>query len=231
MAQAEPHFALMRALDDIDPPRTEPAAEFRLDGWRRARWLSAYATPCDLPLLEVAAQIKARDFSPVEATERRWNGSPPWTQHSTPSSPFLASRRWRRRAAAETEIAGGGYRGPLHGIPLSVKDLFATKGIRTTASSRVLAEHVPDDDATVVTRLREAGAVIIGKTNMLEFAYAAVHPDFGPTPNPWDLTPLLVRFEQRLRRRRRRRYGIRLDRLRHRAARSGSRRPTAASSG
>ena len=81
----------------------------------------------------------------------------------------------------------GHYRGPLHGIPVSIKDLFATNGIRTTAGSRVLASHVPDYDATVVERLRAAGAIVVGKTNMLEFAYAAVHPDYGPTPNPWDL--------------------------------------------
>ena len=87
---------------------------------------------------------------------------------------------------AEREILAGRYRGLLHGIPVSVKDLFATKGIRTTASSRVLADHVPHYDATVVERLRAAGAIVVGKTNMLEFAYAAVHPDYGPTPNPWD---------------------------------------------
>ncbi len=77
---------------------------------------------------------------------------------------------------AEREILAGRYRGPLHGVPVSIKDLFATKGIRTTAGSRVLANHVPDHDATVVERLRTAGAIIVGKTNMLEFAYAACTP-------------------------------------------------------
>jgi aspartyl-tRNA(Asn)/glutamyl-tRNA(Gln) amidotransferase subunit A len=88
---------------------------------------------------------------------------------------------------AERQILAGHYHGPLHGVPVSIKDLFATAGVRTTAGSRVLANHIPDHDATVVERLRTAGAIVVGKTNMLEFAYAAVHPDYGPTPNPWDL--------------------------------------------
>ncbi len=89
---------------------------------------------------------------------------------------------------AEREIAAGHYRGPLHGVPISVKDLYWTRGIRTTAGARVLTDFVPADDAAVVERLHQAGAIVIAKANMLEFAYAAVHPDFGPTKNPWNLT-------------------------------------------
>jgi aspartyl-tRNA(Asn)/glutamyl-tRNA(Gln) amidotransferase subunit A len=141
----------------------------------------------DQPLVEVAALIERRQLSPVEATEaalRRIGALEPTLNAFVT---VLAEQAIVDARAAEAEIAAGSYRGPLHGVPISVKDLFATAGIRTTASSRVLADHVPDEDATVVRRLREAGAVLIGKTNMLEFAYAAVHPDFGPTPNPWDL--------------------------------------------
>ena len=107
---------------------------------------------------------------------------------------------------------------------------FSTKGIRTTAGSRVLADHVPDQDATVVERLRGGGAVLVGKTNMLEFAYAAVHADYGPTPNPWDLTRSSSGSSS----------GSAVAvapgwatarSARIRAARSGCRRPTAASSG
>ncbi|HEX3722255.1 MAG TPA: amidase, partial [Nitrolancea sp.] len=82
----------------------------------------------------------------------------------------------------------GTYRGPLHGIPLSIKDLFWTKGIRTTSGSRALKDFVPVENAAIVDRLAAAGSIVLGKTNMLEFAYASVHPDFGPTRNPWDLT-------------------------------------------
>lgn len=80
-----------------------------------------------------------------------------------------------------------GERGPLLGVPIALKDLFNTAGIRTTAGARILASNVPDQDATVVRKLREAGAVILGKTNMMEFAYGYPHPDYGETCNPWSL--------------------------------------------
>lgn len=86
---------------------------------------------------------------------------------------------------AEREIRTGLYRGPLHGIPIAVKDLIAVKGIRTTAGSRVLAEHISHEDAMVVEQLRRAGAIIIGKTNTFEFAYGPYAP---PTRNPWART-------------------------------------------
>jgi aspartyl-tRNA(Asn)/glutamyl-tRNA(Gln) amidotransferase subunit A len=81
-----------------------------------------------------------------------------------------------------------GRRGPLHGLPVAVKDLFATKGVRTTGGSKVLADWVPRFDATVVERLRAAGAVLLGKLNMHEFAYGTTtnNPHYGPTRNPWD---------------------------------------------
>ena len=91
---------------------------------------------------------------------------------------------------AEREIIAGRYRGALHGIPIAVKDLFATVGIRTTAGSRILRDWVPDRDATVVRRLRESGAVLLGKLGMHEFAYgiSSVNPHFGDVHNPWDPT-------------------------------------------
>lgn len=95
-------------------------------------------------------------------------------------------------AEAEHEIAAGRYRGTLHGIPVAVKDLFATKGIRTTAGSRILKDWIPDDDATVVRKLREAGAVLLGKLGLHEFAYgiSSVNPHFGDVRNPWDTTKI-----------------------------------------
>jgi aspartyl-tRNA(Asn)/glutamyl-tRNA(Gln) amidotransferase subunit A len=93
---------------------------------------------------------------------------------------------------AEREIAGGRYRGPLHGIPVGVKDLFATYGIRTTAGSRILATWIPDHDATVVRKLRDAGAVLLGKLGLHEFAYgiSSVNPHYGDVRNPWDTTKM-----------------------------------------
>jgi aspartyl-tRNA(Asn)/glutamyl-tRNA(Gln) amidotransferase subunit A len=90
----------------------------------------------------------------------------------------------------EHESARGDLRSPLHGIPVAVKDLYWTKGIRTTAGSLLHAEFIPDEDAAVVERLRAAGAVIVGKTNLVEFGYSPCdeyHDRYGPTRNPWDL--------------------------------------------
>jgi aspartyl-tRNA(Asn)/glutamyl-tRNA(Gln) amidotransferase subunit A len=86
---------------------------------------------------------------------------------------------------AEREIRTGLYRSQLHGIPIAIKDLIAVKGVRTTASSQVLANHVSREDAAVVEYLRSSGAIIIGKTNTYEFAYGPYAP---PTRNPWDHT-------------------------------------------
>src|SRR5439155_16653276 len=85
---------------------------------------------------------------------------------------------------AENEQRTGLFRSPLHGIPIAIKDLIAVKNVRMTAGSKVLAEYVPQEDATVVEQLRRAGAVIVGKTNTHEFAYGTYTP---PTRNPWNL--------------------------------------------
>ncbi len=90
-------------------------------------------------------------------------------------------------ARADRELADGRNRGPLHGIPIAIKDLCATKGIRTTAGSKLYEHWVPDYDATVVRRLRDAGAVMLGKTGMHELAYGTTSDNafFGAVRNPW----------------------------------------------
>jgi aspartyl-tRNA(Asn)/glutamyl-tRNA(Gln) amidotransferase subunit A len=90
---------------------------------------------------------------------------------------------------AEQEIRGGHYRGPLHGIPIAHKDLFYTRGVRTTAGSKILADFAPDFDGTVVDRLRTAGTVLLGKLNMHELAAGGTsdNPHYGPVHNPWDV--------------------------------------------
>ncbi len=139
-------------------------------------------------LFDTSSAIARRELSPVEAVEaalRRIEAlNPVLNAYIT----VLADEAMLDAQTAEHEIAAGRHRDPLHGIPVSVKDLFTTRGVRTTAGSRVLADSVPTEDAGLVQRLREAGAVIVAKANTLEFAYAAVHPDYGPTKNPWDLT-------------------------------------------
>ena len=94
-----------------------------------------------------------------------------------------------RARQAETELSAGRDRGPLHGIPIAVKDLFAMRGVRTTAGSKIFENLVPDFNSAVVERLEAAGAVILGKLNMHELAYgiSSANPHYGAVRNPWDL--------------------------------------------
>jgi aspartyl-tRNA(Asn)/glutamyl-tRNA(Gln) amidotransferase subunit A len=89
---------------------------------------------------------------------------------------------------ADRELGDGRDRGPLHGIPVAVKDLFDTRGTRTTCGSRLFESRVPEHDAAAVTRLREAGAVMLGKTGLHELAYghSSINPYFGAVRNPWN---------------------------------------------
>lgn len=140
----------------------------------------------DLPTLSATAErIARRQISPVEVTAATLELL---ARHEPTLNAFITTLPAEALAAArvaEGEIMRGHYRGPLHGIPLSLKDLLRTQGVRTTAGSRILADYIPDRDAAVVSKLAAAGAVVIGKTNMLEFAYGEVAPDFGPSRNPW----------------------------------------------
>jgi aspartyl-tRNA(Asn)/glutamyl-tRNA(Gln) amidotransferase subunit A len=95
--------------------------------------------------------------------------------------PALASAR-----QAEADLCAGLERGPLQGVPVSLKDLIDTAGVRTTCASPIRRDYVPQQSATIARRLEAAGAVLVGKCNLLEFAYGIVHPDFGQCNNPWD---------------------------------------------
>ncbi len=145
----------------------------------------------DIPFLgvaELARLIRSREVSPVEATEayleriERIDGRL--------NSYITVCREEARQAAREAEqaIAAGQYRGPLHGIPVAVKDQFDTAGIRTTYGSALAWDHVPSEDAVVVAKLKEAGAVLLGKLNLSEFALGeSFHHPGGQPRNPWDL--------------------------------------------
>ena len=146
--------------------------------------------PTTLTIAGVAPRIAAREVSPVELIacylERIKRLNPVLNAYSTvmEDEALAAARR------AEQEIGNGNYRGPLHGIPVSIKDNLAVKGYPTTAGSKILADWKPDFDATVVARLREAGAIVLGKNNMHEWAGGGttMNPYFGTTYNPWDTT-------------------------------------------
>ncbi|MBI3246856.1 MAG: amidase [Deltaproteobacteria bacterium] len=140
---------------------------------------------CTKTLHEVAGLIKKKEVSPVELTEAMLARI---SAHDGKLHSYLtvtADLALQQARAAEQEIAKGVYRGPLHGVPIAVKDLCFTKGIRTTCASKILADWKPDHDATVVERLAAAGTVLLGKLGMTEFALAGYHPSIHPPVNPW----------------------------------------------
>ncbi|MGA7292716.1 MAG: amidase [Terriglobales bacterium] len=142
------------------------------------------------PIHQLAPLLEKKEISPVElfneAMERIHELQPKLDSFIT-----ITEEEGRKAARdAEDEIRKGQYRGPLHGIPISIKDLFATRGVKTTAGSKVLGSWIPDYDATAVTRLRAAGMILVGKANMYEFAYGVTNdnPHYGAARNPWDPT-------------------------------------------
>ena len=143
----------------------------------------------DLTISELAPMIRSREVSPVEVTEAALTRA----DRLQPSlNSFITILHEHARSQArerEAALARGEYRGPLHGIPIGIKDNIATAGIRTTLGSRVLAEHVPEEDAHAVTLCKEAGAILLGKENMHEFASGATsnNPHYGAVRNPWNL--------------------------------------------
>lgn len=144
---------------------------------------------CELGLVDLARQIESRLVSSTEVVEAalarldRLDGQ---------LNAFITVAHEQAREAArqaDEELARGVYRGPLHGVPVSVKDLFFTAGLRTTGGSGILADWVPDEDSALVERLKAAGAVILGKTNLDEFGHGGTSTvsHFGPVHNPWNL--------------------------------------------
>jgi aspartyl-tRNA(Asn)/glutamyl-tRNA(Gln) amidotransferase subunit A len=145
--------------------------------------------PTLLSISEASKQIEAGELSPVDLVELLLNKI---KQHDGKLNTFVTIvPELVKKAAkeAETEIRAGKYRGPLHGIPIGIKDIIDTKGIVTTIGSSIFKENIPNQDATVVKRLTKAGAVLIGKTNTHEFALGVTTNNlhYGPTRNPWDL--------------------------------------------
>jgi len=143
-----------------------------------------------LTIAQLGPLLRARKLSSLEVTESCLQRIERLNPKLNAFITVTAESARREARQADREIQAGKYRGPLHGVPLSIKDLFATRGVRTTAGSEVLANWIPDFDATAVHRLREAGAVIVGKTNMHEFAYGVTNDNahYGPARNPWNPT-------------------------------------------
>jgi aspartyl-tRNA(Asn)/glutamyl-tRNA(Gln) amidotransferase subunit A len=134
-------------------------------------------------IANLATRIRTREISPVELTEAILERIAAKDKMLQAFVAVTAEEARNAAKAAEHAILAGNYLGPLHGIPVAVKDIFYTRGVRTTAGSKILADFVPEYDATVVERLKRAGAVIIGKVNTHEFAMSVLTP---PTRNPWN---------------------------------------------
>src|SRR5690606_5235462 len=140
----------------------------------------------ELPQLsQLAADYRSGASSPVQVTQELLN-------RIDETNPLLNAfiSVWHERALqaaahAERELGSGIDRGPLHGVPIALKENITVAGERATYGSRAVPRHNQDADAWITHALLENGAVIIGKTNLLEYAYGIVHPAFGQTNNPW----------------------------------------------
>ncbi len=141
-----------------------------------------------MTLLEAAASLRRREVSSVDLTTSALTRIDRLNPGTNAVQTLMADTARAQARQADAELAAGRDRGPLHGIPIAVKDLFYTKGVRTTGGSRLFADFVPDHDAAVVERLNNAGAVLVGKTGLHELAYGITssNPHFGVVKNPWD---------------------------------------------
>jgi aspartyl-tRNA(Asn)/glutamyl-tRNA(Gln) amidotransferase subunit A len=141
-----------------------------------------------LDLAEASRLVQTRAVSPVELTRACLNRIERLDPVLKAFITVTAESALQEAQTAEEEISRGNWKGPLHGIPLAVKDLLETAGVRTTAASAVLEDYIPEHDAHVVYRLKAAGAVLLGKLNLHEFAYggSSMISHFGIVRNPWD---------------------------------------------
>ena len=139
-------------------------------------------------LAEAAEAIKSRKLSPVELAQYTLDRIDLLEPRLNAFITLCGDRAMEAARVAEQEIIRGRYRGPMHGIPYGVKDIFATAGLRTTNGSKVFQDHVPDVDSTAVRNLDAAGGVLVGKNNCAEFASGGDHSSFhGAVHNPWGL--------------------------------------------
>ena len=143
-----------------------------------------------MTIRRLANEIRQGSLSPVELTRQTLDRINQVQSTLNAYITVTEDRALEQARKAERDIRESRDRGPLHGIPFAVKDLFYTEGIRTTVGSKILRDFVPDHDAAVIEKLREAGAVLIGKTGLHEWAYGITsnNPHFGAIHNPWDAT-------------------------------------------
>ena len=137
-------------------------------------------------ITEIAGLIKSKQISPAELTNKLLRRIEQLDGRLKSYATVMPETAMKAARKAEAEITSGKYRGALHGIPIAVKDLCFTRGVRTMGGLKVLADHVPEFNATVVSKLEAAGAVLLGKLNLTEGAMGGYNPDFQIPVNPWD---------------------------------------------
>jgi amidase len=139
-----------------------------------------------LTLTEIGDTVKDGGISSLAITEAQLGVISKLNPDLHAYAQVMEATALEQAEIADEEIAAGRYRGPLHGVPIAVKDLCWVEGQRTRAGTLVHQDFIPDEDATVVRRLKQAGAIIIGKTQMTEGAYSDYHPAITPSVNPWN---------------------------------------------
>ena len=143
---------------------------------------------CYMSAGQLGPMIKNGEISPVEVIEAHLSRIRATEPTLNSFITLLQDESLAAARQAERDISAGRYRGSLHGIPVGLKDLFNTGGVRTTSGSRIYDNYVPTEDCTVAARFREAGAILLGKLNMHQFAYGPTgeNPDYGHMHNPWN---------------------------------------------
>jgi len=144
---------------------------------------------CYMPAVDMAQAIRTRKLSPVEVIDAVLSRTERLNPKINAYCTLLAENARKQAQEAEAQVMKGDKLGPLHGVPISIKDLTYTKGVRTTSGSKMYENFIPDNDAIIVERLKEAGAIMLGKTNTPEFGFMGITDNklFGPTRNPWNL--------------------------------------------
>ena len=143
----------------------------------------------ELPFLsagDLSRLIQSKEVSPVEVTEAYLDRIISLDHRFNSYLTVMREQALVDAQQAEEDIASGQHKGPMHGVPVAVKDQFWSRGVRSTGGSRILANFVPDEDATVIANLRKAGAVVLGKTNMTEFAITGFSHRYATPRNPWN---------------------------------------------
>ncbi|HET8578039.1 MAG TPA: amidase, partial [Methylomirabilota bacterium] len=139
-------------------------------------------------MVELSRLIASKEASPVEIVQAHLDRITALDGTLKAYITVMADSALQAAKTAEAAVMAGNGLGPLHGVPIGLKDLYCTKGVKTTGGSMILADWVPTDDATVVSRLTTAGAIVLGKLNMHEFAYGpeGLNLHYGTSWNPWD---------------------------------------------